>query len=89
MNDVRDNDTTKVICFLLNWKFVSRTDTILSLWAFSPVGHKMFLSRDYPLVVVAQKFDVRKTNIASNGLYCEIFKRQLSATEYGSERETL
>ena len=26
-------------------------------------GHKIFLPRDYLLVVVAQKFDVRKTNI--------------------------
>ena len=58
MNDVRDNDTMKP-----QWEFFSRTDTILSMRAFSQDGHKMFLPRDYPLVVVAQKFDVHNTNI--------------------------
>ena len=44
----------------------SRTETILSLREFSPEGqmdgHKIVLSTNYPLVIVEQKFDVRKTN---------------------------
>ena len=43
------------------------TEWVLSIWVFSLDGHylnvRVFLSKNYPLIVAPQKFDVPKTNI--------------------------